>query len=51
MPAYQVQAEPVSHKGKLYGAGETFDATETEAAGWLQAGYVVKVKVKPAKSK
>ena len=48
---FQVQAEPVSFQGKLYGAGETFDATETEAAGWLQAGYVVKVKVKPAKSK
>ncbi len=42
MPAFKVQAEPVSYKGRLYAAGETFEATEEEAAGWRQAGYVVK---------
>ena len=47
MPKFQVQAEPVSFKGKLYGAGEMFEASEQEAAGWRQAGYVVKVKSKP----
>ncbi len=40
MATFKVQAEPVSFKGKLYAAGETFEATEQEAAGWLQAGYV-----------
>ncbi len=49
MPKFQVQAEPVSFKGRLYMAGETFEATETEAAGWRQAGYVIKVKVKTKK--
>ncbi len=49
MARFQVQSEPVSHKGKLYAAGETFEATEQEAAGWRQAGYVIKVKVKTTK--
>jgi len=51
MPAFKVQAEPVSFKGKLYSVGETFEATEQDAAGWLQAGYVVKARVKPTKKK
>ncbi len=42
MPTYKVQSEQVSYKGKLYAPGESFDATEQEAAGWLQAGYVKK---------
>jgi hypothetical protein len=44
MAKFQVQSEPVSFKGRLYGAGETFEASEQEAAGWLQAGYVIKLK-------
>jgi hypothetical protein len=51
MAKFQVQSEPVSFKGRLYAAGETFEASEQEAAGWLQAGYVKK-QVKPkSKSK
>jgi len=37
---YEVQDAPVSYKDRLCGKGETFEATEEEAAGWLQAGYV-----------
>jgi len=49
---FEVRAEPVSYKGRLYSAGETFDATETEAAGWLQAGHVKKAAPKkPVKPK
>jgi len=46
MATFSVQAEPVSFKGRLYSAGETFEASEAEAAGWLQAGFVKKVKPK-----
>lgn len=54
MPAFTVQAEQVSYKGRLYAPGESFDATEQEAAGWVQAGYVKKAapakkSVKPKK--
>ncbi len=49
MATFQVQAEPVSYKGHLYAAGEMFEATEQEAAGWRQAGHVIKVKVKTPK--
>ncbi len=49
MPKFQVQSEPVSFNGRLYMAGETFEATEQEAAGWRQAGHVVKVKVRTKK--
>ena len=42
MPAFQVQAEPVSFKGRLCAPGEVIEASEQEAAGWLQADYVKK---------
>ena len=46
MASFTVQSEPVSFKGHLYAPGEVLDASEQEAAGWLQAGYV---KAAPAK--
>ncbi len=52
MASFTVQSEPVSFKGHLYAPGEVLDATEQEAAGWLQAGYVKKAPAKkPVKAK
>jgi len=52
MASFKVQSEPVSFKGRLYMPGESFDATEQEAQGWLQAGYVKKAaQKKPVKAK
>jgi hypothetical protein len=48
---YEVQDAPVSHKDRLYSKGETFEATEEEMAGLLQAGYVKEVEAEKASRK
>ncbi len=49
---YVVQdAGPVSYKDRLLSQGETFEATEEETAGFVQAGYVKAVEVKASRSK
>ncbi len=47
---YEVATDaPVSYKDRLYSKGETFEASEEEAAGFVQAGYVKPLEVKASR--
>ncbi len=47
---YEVATDaPVSYKDRLLSKGETFEATEEETAGLVQAGYVKPVEVKASR--
>jgi hypothetical protein len=39
----KVTHAPISYNGTLYQPGEIFEATEEEAAGWLQANMVERI--------
>ena len=47
---FKVQDAPVSYKDRLFSKGESFEASEAEMAGLLQAGYVRKAEAgKPSR--
>jgi hypothetical protein len=46
---YEVQDAPVSYKDRLYSKGETFEATNEEMAGFVQAGYVRELEARKPK--